>query len=81
MLAKCEPPGKPEHAINAKRTQSLLRDIIAISRQIRELRRELAAEFGTASRLATALLGPLLLWTSHREEQRLADAFFSNLLV
>ena len=30
MLAKCEPQGKPEHAINAKRTKSLLRDIITL---------------------------------------------------
>lgn len=44
----------------------------AISDKIRELRRQMAAEFGLASRFATGLLGPLLLWTARREEKRLA---------
>ena len=52
--------------------RQLRRTNAAISRQIRELRGELAAEFGARSRLATALLGPWLLWTSRREEKRLA---------
>jgi len=43
----------------------------AVSQQIRKLRGELVAEFGIACRLATALVGPLLLWTSRREEKRL----------
>jgi len=44
----------------------------AISEKIRELRRQMAVEFGVAFRFATGLLGPLLLWTSRREEKRLA---------
>ncbi|MBK5290329.1 MAG: radical SAM protein [Acidobacteriia bacterium] len=44
----------------------------AVKDRIRELRHELATEFGLASRVATALMGPLLLWTSRREEKRLA---------
>ncbi len=50
----------------------LSRTNAVISRQIRELRRACAAELGFTSRLATTLLGPLLLWTSRREEKRLA---------
>jgi radical SAM superfamily enzyme YgiQ (UPF0313 family) len=45
----------------------------AVSQKIRELRRELAQEFGLAPRLAAALLGPVLLWTTRREEKRLAS--------
>jgi len=44
----------------------------AVKNRIRELRQELAKEFGLASRVITALLGPMLLWTSRREEKRLA---------
>lgn len=44
----------------------------AISQQIRSLRFEMELEFGVVSRLASAFLGPLLLWTSKREEKRLA---------
>ena len=44
----------------------------AISGKVRELRRQMALEFGLASRFATGLLGPLLLWTARREERRLA---------
>jgi len=43
----------------------------AVSQQIRTLRLELQIEFGVASRIAAAFLGPLLLWTSRREEKRL----------
>ncbi len=43
----------------------------AVSQQIRTLRLELQIEFGIASRIAAAVLGPLLLWTSRREEKRL----------
>jgi len=46
-----------------------------ISRQIRSLRFDLAVEFGAATRLASAFLGPLLLWTSRREEKRLRKGF------
>ena len=45
----------------------------AISQQIESLRQELHIEFGSASRLASALLGPLMLWTTRREEKRLAS--------
>jgi hypothetical protein len=44
----------------------------AISRQIRSLRREMAAEFGWFSRAATRLIGPLALLAARREERRLA---------
>lgn len=44
----------------------------AISQQMRSLRFEMELEFGVVSRLASAFLGPLLLWTSKREEKRLA---------
>ncbi len=43
-----------------------------VSEQIRELRREIAKEFGSVSRLAASLAGPLLLWTTRREERRVA---------
>jgi len=46
----------------------------SVSEEIRELRREVEREFGTASRVASRLGGPLLLWTSRREERRLAAA-------
>ena len=44
----------------------------AVAKQIRTLRLELELEFGAISRLASAFLGPLLLWTTRREEKRLA---------
>jgi hypothetical protein len=44
----------------------------AVSRQIRALRQEIAAEFGWVSRAAAALGGPYLLWSTIREEGRLA---------
>lgn len=43
-----------------------------ISGKIRELREEVAREFGSASRAAAAVLGPVLLWTSAREQRHLA---------
>src|ERR1051326_2885035 len=43
-----------------------------VSRQIHELRREVEKEFGWASRATANLMGPVLLWTSRREEKRLA---------
>ena len=36
------------------------------------LRREIEDEFRPSARLASRLFGPLLLWTSRREEKRLA---------
>ena len=41
--------------------------------KIGELRREIGREFGWFSRLATAVVGPILLWTTRREERRLAE--------
>ena len=38
----------------------------------RTLRREVEKEFGVAARLARTFLGPVLLWTTRREEKRLA---------
>lgn len=45
-----------------------------VRRQIRILRQDLATEFGAASSPAVGLLGPILLWSSRREETRLTDA-------
>ena len=44
----------------------------AVSGQVRALRKELGREFGFVSRATARVLGPLLLWTSLREEKRLA---------
>jgi hypothetical protein len=52
--------------------RQLLETNEAVSRQIRSLRREMAAEFGWFSRATTRLIGPLALWAARREERRLA---------
>lgn len=44
----------------------------AVSTKVRELRKELSAEFGAFSRWTASLLGPALLWSIRREEKRLA---------
>jgi hypothetical protein len=44
----------------------------SVGEEIRELRLEVEKEFGTAARVASRLGGPVLLWTSRREERRLA---------
>ena len=44
----------------------------AISQEIRELRKEIECEFGAVTRVMAGLLGPVLLWTSRREQKRLA---------
>jgi hypothetical protein len=44
----------------------------AAARPIRQLRQEIGREFGWFTRLATSVVGPLLLWTTRREERRLA---------
>jgi radical SAM superfamily enzyme YgiQ (UPF0313 family) len=44
----------------------------AVSQKIRELRQEVEREFGLATRSLRMFAGPLLLWTSKREERRLA---------
>jgi radical SAM superfamily enzyme YgiQ (UPF0313 family) len=43
-----------------------------VSLQIRALREEFRQESGIVSRIMPALLGPILLWTTRREEKRLA---------
>jgi radical SAM superfamily enzyme YgiQ (UPF0313 family) len=43
-----------------------------VAGKIRELRREIEHEFGMATRLARAVTGPILLWTSKREDRQLA---------
>jgi hypothetical protein len=43
-----------------------------VSRQIRDLRRALNKEFGFMARVSSTSLGPVLWWTSRREEKRLA---------
>jgi hypothetical protein len=44
----------------------------AVSAEIRSLRQEVEREFGAAARWTARLFGPLLVWTSRREEKRLA---------
>ncbi len=44
----------------------------AVSARIRELRREIEHEFGLATRSLRMVVGPLLLYTSKREDRRLA---------
>jgi radical SAM superfamily enzyme YgiQ (UPF0313 family) len=44
----------------------------SVSEQIRNLRREVEKEFPVVARLTAATLGPLLLWSTRREENRLA---------
>ncbi len=43
-----------------------------VSEQIRGLRKEIDAEFGGVARVASRLAGPVLWWTTRREEGRLA---------
>jgi radical SAM superfamily enzyme YgiQ (UPF0313 family) len=43
-----------------------------VSAKIGVLRREIEGEFGLVARLIRSVAGPLLLWTSKREEKRLA---------
>ena len=44
----------------------------AVSRDIRALRNEIGTEFGMVTRVMARLLGPVLLWTSRREQKELA---------
>jgi radical SAM superfamily enzyme YgiQ (UPF0313 family) len=44
-----------------------------VSDQIYGLRKEVQKEFGTASRVVANVLGPVLLWTTRREQKRLAE--------
>ncbi len=45
---------------------------VEVSRQIGDLRQEFKKESGIVSRMMPAVLGPVLLWTTKREERRLA---------
>jgi hypothetical protein len=45
---------------------------LGVSEQIRALREEFKREAGIVSRMMPAVLGPVLLWTTRREERRLA---------
>jgi hypothetical protein len=44
-----------------------------VSEHIHQLRREVEKEFPVVARLTAALLGPILLWSTRREEYRLAS--------
>ncbi|MGA3088749.1 MAG: B12-binding domain-containing radical SAM protein [Terriglobales bacterium] len=44
-----------------------------VSAKIHKLRREVESEFPVVARLTAAALGPVLLWSTRREEQRLAN--------
>jgi hypothetical protein len=44
-----------------------------ISKRIRDLRREVEGSFGTLTRVVRSVVGPILLWTSKREDKRLAN--------
>jgi radical SAM superfamily enzyme YgiQ (UPF0313 family) len=44
-----------------------------VSEDIRALRQEFKQESGLLARMLPAVLGPILLWTTRREEQRLAN--------
>jgi radical SAM superfamily enzyme YgiQ (UPF0313 family) len=46
-----------------------------VALRVEQLRQEIHREFGVASRLAASVLGPLILWSSRREEKRLARGF------
>jgi hypothetical protein len=43
-----------------------------VSAQIKALRAEVEKEFGFRARFNARVLGPILLWTTRREERRLA---------
>jgi radical SAM superfamily enzyme YgiQ (UPF0313 family) len=45
---------------------------LEVAARIRELRRDIEREFGNATRMVRAITGPVLLWTSKREDRRLA---------
>jgi hypothetical protein len=44
----------------------------AVAERVRGLRQEIGREFGLVSRVVTRVLGPVLLWSTRREERRLA---------
>ena len=44
-----------------------------VAARIKTLRREIESEFGAATRLVRAVTGPVLLWSSKREDRQLAN--------
>jgi hypothetical protein len=44
----------------------------SVSEQIHRLRREVEKEFPVVARLTASMLGPVLLWSTRREEKRLS---------
>jgi len=44
----------------------------SVSAQIRSLRHDIEHEFGLLTKMVSSLVGPVLVWTSKREEKRLA---------
>ena len=50
----------------------LKRSNAVVAGRIRELRREIEKEFGAATRVMRAVTGPILLWSSKREDRQLA---------
>ncbi len=52
--------------------QRLKRTNSAVSQKIRKLRREIEGEFGLATKALRLIAGPILLWTSAREDRQLA---------
>ena len=42
----------------------------AVSRRVRELRKEILHESGLDARLSAAIVGPLMLWAAKRERKR-----------
>ena len=44
-----------------------------VSNRVRDLRRELETEFGSFTRWITRIGGPIMLWSTRREERRLAQ--------
>jgi hypothetical protein len=44
----------------------------AVTVQIRALRQDIEREFGLVARAASRVIGPVLWWTSRREEKRMA---------
>ncbi len=45
----------------------------SVAARIRTLRRDIEREFGAAARLSRIVIGPVLLWSSKREDRRLAE--------
>lgn len=52
--------------------RQLRRSNEAVSEEVHALRADLAAEFGSLSRAMAWILGPVMLWTSRREQKQLA---------